>query len=183
MNLLQRTVKMAINKIKHEDTCPYSPHQNGTIERGWRTYFDMARCLLIESKLPKYLWCYAIMAAVYIRNRCFSQRTKQTPVFLLTKKTPNVKHMHVFGSVCYAYAEKKKKLDNRDEKAFLLGMIETALHILYAFHKLVKFFLIVVSDLLSNMILMLKLLKQIWMMMSFLMYLVLQLHLQDRQMR
>ena len=37
------------NKIKHEDTCPHSPHQNGTIERGWRTYFDMARCLLIES--------------------------------------------------------------------------------------------------------------------------------------
>ena len=109
------------NKIKHEDTCPHSPHQNGTIERGWRTYFDMARCLLIESKLPKYLWCYAIMAAVYIRNRCFSQRTKQTPVFLLTKKTPNVKHMHVFGSVCYAYVEKKKKLDNRAEKGIFVG--------------------------------------------------------------
>ena len=32
------------NKIKHEPSCPHSPHQNGTVERGWRTMFDMARC-------------------------------------------------------------------------------------------------------------------------------------------
>ena len=59
------------NKIKHNYTCPYSPHQNGTAERSWRTLFDMARALLIESKLPKFLWPYAINTAVYIRNKCF----------------------------------------------------------------------------------------------------------------
>ena len=52
------------NKIKHERSAPYSPHQNGTVERGWRTLFDMARCLLLEGKLPRNLWTYAIMAAV-----------------------------------------------------------------------------------------------------------------------
>lgn len=25
------------NKIRHETTAPYSPHQNGTAEHGWRT--------------------------------------------------------------------------------------------------------------------------------------------------
>ena len=41
------------HNIKHELTSPYSPHQNGTSERNWRTLFEMARSLLIEAKLPK----------------------------------------------------------------------------------------------------------------------------------
>ena len=32
--------------IKHELTSPYSPHQNGTSERNWRTLFEMARALI-----------------------------------------------------------------------------------------------------------------------------------------
>ncbi len=34
------------NMIKHELSAPYSPHRSGTVERGWRSIFDMARCLL-----------------------------------------------------------------------------------------------------------------------------------------
>ena len=30
------------NQIKHETTCPYSPHQNGEAERFWRVLFEMA---------------------------------------------------------------------------------------------------------------------------------------------
>ncbi|CAB3983853.1 retrovirus-related pol poly from transposon tnt 1-94 [Paramuricea clavata] len=41
--------------IKHETSCPNSPHQNGTSERYWRTLFEMARCLLLESGVPKML--------------------------------------------------------------------------------------------------------------------------------
>ena len=62
---------MVSHSIKHEKSAPHSPHQNGTVERGWRTMFSMARCLLVESKLPQNLWTYAVMTAVYIRNRCF----------------------------------------------------------------------------------------------------------------
>ena len=40
------------NRIKHEQSAPYSPRQNGTAERSWRTLFSMAWCLLIESILP-----------------------------------------------------------------------------------------------------------------------------------
>ena len=43
------------NAIKHEMSAPYSPHQNGTVERAWRSLFDMARCLLLEANLPKQL--------------------------------------------------------------------------------------------------------------------------------
>ena len=67
------------NQIKHEKSAPYSPHQNGTVERAWRSLFDMARCLLLESALPKDMWAYAVMSAVYIRNRCYNPRTGKTP--------------------------------------------------------------------------------------------------------
>lgn len=34
------------NKIKHKTSAPYSPHQNGTVERAWLSLSNMARCLL-----------------------------------------------------------------------------------------------------------------------------------------
>ena len=109
------------NHIKHEKSAPNSPHQNGTAERAWRTLFEMARCLLLEAELPKFLWTYAVMAAAYIRNRCFNPRTEKTGFDLFTHKKPNVSNMHTFGSVFYAYVQNKKKLDARGEKGVFVG--------------------------------------------------------------
>ena len=110
------------NKIKMTTSCPHSPHQNGTAERGWRTVFEMARCLLSESNVPKSFWTYAVMASVYIRNRCYSQRTQQTPYSMINGKIPDVSKMHVFGTTCYAYETSyKKKLDDRSKKGVFLG--------------------------------------------------------------
>lgn len=101
------------NKIRHETTAPYSPHQNGTAERGWRTLFEMGRCMIVESELPKHLWQYAVQTAAVVRNRCFNRRTGQTPYEMLTGKKPNVSRMQRFGSVCYTYKQEKGKLDSR----------------------------------------------------------------------
>ena len=70
--------------IKHETSCPHSPHQNGTARRQWRTLFEMARCLLIEKDLPKRIGPYAVQCAAHIRNRCYNSRIKKTPYFGLT---------------------------------------------------------------------------------------------------
>ena len=107
--------------IKHETSAPYSPHQNGTVERAWQTLFNMARCLLLEAKLPKYLWTYAVMTSVYIRNRCFNSRLGKTPFEALVGKKPNLSNRHVFGSTCYAYVLNAKKLDNRGRKGIFVG--------------------------------------------------------------
>ncbi len=37
------------NKIKHETSAPYSPHQNGTAKRHWRTLFEMGGRMLIQA--------------------------------------------------------------------------------------------------------------------------------------
>ena len=84
------------NSIRHETSAPYSPHQNGTAERNWRTLFEMGRCMLIESNLPKELWTYAVMTAAVIRNRCYNSRVKQTPYYMLTGKKPDLSKMRVF---------------------------------------------------------------------------------------
>ena len=109
------------NKIKHETSCPYSPHQNGTAEREGRTLFEMARCMFIDSELPKSLWHYAIQEAAHIRNRCFNKHTGITPYSALTGKMCDLARMHKFGAVCYAYQQDRGKLDSRCEKGHFVG--------------------------------------------------------------
>ena len=109
------------NRIRHDMSAPYSPHQNGTAERYWRTLFEMGRRLLLEAKLPKDLWPYSVMTAAYIRNRCYSERLKQTPYFALTGKKPNLSHMRTFGCECYTYTQNKQKLDARCSKGIFVG--------------------------------------------------------------
>lgn len=109
------------NRIKQEFSAPYSPHQNGTVERSWRSIFEMARCLLLEGNVPKDMWHYAVKMAAHIRNRCFNSRIGMTPYEAVTKKQPTMGNMHIFGSACYAYINIKKKLDRRSEKGYFVG--------------------------------------------------------------
>ena len=107
--------------IKHETSCPYSPHQNGTVERSWRSLFEMARCLLLEAKLPKEFWTYAVMTAAYTRNRCYNNRLGKTPLEAFIGKRPDVSNMHIFGTKCYGYVQNAKKLDARSKKGIFVG--------------------------------------------------------------
>ena len=109
------------NKIKHEKSAPHSPHQNGTVERAWRTLFEMARCLLSQSGLSKTMWTYAVMASAYTRNRCYNPRTKCTPFESFTGSKPNISHMQTFGCSCYALVQNPKKLDPRSEPGIFVG--------------------------------------------------------------
>ena len=109
------------NQIMHQTSAPYSPHQNGTAERAWRTLFEMARCMLIESGLPKFMWAYAVMNATFTRNRCFNPRIGKTSFEAMTGRKPDVSNMHVFGTKCYAYVQNAKKLDARCAEGIFVG--------------------------------------------------------------
>lgn len=109
------------NKIRHEMSAPYSPHQHGTAEQYWRTLFEMGRCLLIEAELPKDMWPYAVMAAAYIRNRCYNERLKQTPYHALTGGKPNLSNMRTFGSEWYPLIQNTQKLDAKCTKGIFVG--------------------------------------------------------------
>ena len=54
--------------IKHTFSTPYTPQQNGVVERKNRSLQEMGRTLLIESKIASHFWAEAVSIACYILN-------------------------------------------------------------------------------------------------------------------
>jgi transposase InsO family protein len=59
---------LAEEGIKHEFSSPYTPQQNGVVERKHRTLLDMARTMLDEYKTSDRFWAEAINTACYSIN-------------------------------------------------------------------------------------------------------------------
>jgi transposase InsO family protein len=57
--------------IKHEFSSPYTPQQNGVVERKSRTLLDMTMTMLDEYKTPDRFWAEAINTACYSINRLY----------------------------------------------------------------------------------------------------------------
>lgn len=111
------------NGIKTQFTAPYSPQQNGVAERKNRTLVEMARCLLTDAELPKYLWAEAVNTANYIQNRTITKGADSIPCELWNNKKPNANHFEIFGTKCYVHTptEKRRKLDNTATQMCFIG--------------------------------------------------------------
>jgi transposase InsO family protein len=110
--------------IKHEFSSPYTPQQNGVVERKNRTLLDMARTMLDEYKTPDRFWADAINTVCYSINRLYLHRIlKKTSYELLTDKKPNVSYFRVFGSKCFILIKRgrKSKFAPKAVEGFLLG--------------------------------------------------------------
>ncbi|GJZ62009.1 ribonuclease H-like domain-containing protein [Tanacetum coccineum] len=111
------------NGIVHQTTCAYTPQQNGIVERKHRHLLNVARSLLFQGGLPLYLWSECIMTAAYLINRLPSSVLNgKTSFELVFNKKPVLKHLRVFGSLCYATVlNLHDKLGSRAEKCVLVG--------------------------------------------------------------
>ena len=110
--------------IKHEFSAPYTPQQNGVVERKNRTLIDMARTMLGEFKTPECFWSEAVNTACHAINRVYLHRLlKKTSYELLTGNKPNVSYFRVFGSKCYILVKKGRnsKFAPKAVEGFLLG--------------------------------------------------------------
>jgi hypothetical protein len=110
--------------IKHEFSAPYTPQQNGVVERKNRTLIDMARMMLGEFKTPKRFWSEAVNTTYHAINRLYLHRLlKKTSYELLTGNKPNVSYFRVFGSKCYILVKKGRhsKFAPKAVEWFLLG--------------------------------------------------------------
>ena len=72
-----------------EPTAPGAPFQNGMVERQNQTLAQITRCLLHSSGLGSQYWSFALMQAVYIKNRLPHSSTNMTPLLAYTGKRPD----------------------------------------------------------------------------------------------
>ena len=113
-----------ISGIQRHLTAPYTPQQNGVVERRNRTLLEMTRSILKHMEVPNYLWGEAVRHSTYLINRIATKTLiLQTPYEALKGRKPNISHLRVFGCIAYAKVEahKLKKLDNRSRTLVHLG--------------------------------------------------------------
>ncbi|KAK2440889.1 putative mitochondrial protein [Trifolium repens] len=122
-----------LNGIKHEVVAPYTPQHNGMAERRNRTIMNMTRCMLKEKQLPHSFWGEAVVTACYVLNRCPTKQLNQVPEAIWSRSTPSVKHLRVFGCLCYKHIpdQKRKKLDDKSELMIMIGYHTTGAYKLY----------------------------------------------------
>lgn len=114
---------LKVEGIRHELTVPKTPQQNGVAERLNRTLVEMARSMLLDSKLPKKFWGEAISTAVYLKNRTPVKALNKTPFEVWHGKKPKVSHLRVFGSDAYAHVprDERAKFDTKTRKCIMVG--------------------------------------------------------------
>ena len=109
--------------ITHELSAPYTPQQNGVVERKNRTLVEMARTMLDEYKTPHRFWIDAIDTACHIINKVYLHKIfKKTAYELLTDKKPNVSYFKVFGAKCWIRdPHHNSKFAPKAHEGFMLG--------------------------------------------------------------
>jgi hypothetical protein len=114
--------------IKRQFSVARTPQQNGVVERKNRTVQEMARTMLMDSKLTDIFWRQAVHTTVRIENKVMLRNnTDKTPYELWKRRPTNVKHFRVFGSKCYIKREDGRmgKFDSRVDKGILVGYSST----------------------------------------------------------
>jgi transposase InsO family protein len=110
--------------IKHFLTAPYTPLQNGVVERRNQTMVSMARSLLKSMGVLAKFWGEAVTTAVYLLNRSPTKSVKgMTPYEAWHGNKPSVGHLRTFG--CVAHVKKVgpgiTKLSDRSSQMVFIG--------------------------------------------------------------
>lgn len=114
-----------ISGIKRHLTSPYTPQQNGVVERRNRTLMEMSRSILKHMHIPNFLWGEAVRHSTYLLNRIATRALKdKTPYEMFRNKKPSIEYLRIFGCIGYAKVDKPhlKKLDDRSRMLVHLGL-------------------------------------------------------------
>jgi transposase InsO family protein len=117
--------------IKHEFSAPYTPQQNGVVERKNRTLIDMTRKMLGEYKTLERFWSEAVNTACHAINRIYLHRLlKKMTYELLTSNKPNVSYVYL-GANATSWLRKVDihSLLPKPLKSFYLVMTQIQMHI------------------------------------------------------
>jgi hypothetical protein len=111
--------------IKRQFFVARTPQQNGVFERKNMIVQEMARTLLMNSKLKNIFWTRAVHIEVCIQNIVILRNNINKNPYELWKGRPtNVKHFRVFGSKHYIKREdgRMRKFNSRVDKGYNLRL-------------------------------------------------------------
>ena len=102
--------------IRMEHSVPYTPQQNGVVERKNISLKEMEICLLHGKHLPPSLWAEVVNSASYLQNRVpHKSVVGVTPLEALHGYKPDVFHLRAFGSKAWARIPLDKRKAFQDQ--------------------------------------------------------------------
>jgi hypothetical protein len=110
--------------VHRQLTAPYTPQQNGVVERRNQTVVGTARSMMKAKALPGVFWGEAVTTAVYLLNRSSSKAIGgKTPYQLWNGSTPSVQHLRTFGCIAHVKVNTPhlKKLEDRSRRMVFVG--------------------------------------------------------------
>lgn len=113
--------------VQRHLTAPYSPQQNGVVERRNQTVVQMARSMIKAMGVPNRFWGEAVTTAVFILNRAPTKAVEgKTPYEAWYGERPTVNFFRTFGCVAHVKVVKPnlKKLEDRSVPMVFLGYVD-----------------------------------------------------------
>jgi hypothetical protein len=110
--------------IQRHLTAPYTPQQNGVVERRNQTVMGMARSMMKAKSLPGWFWGEAVNTAVFLLNRAPTQSVaRKTPFEVWHGVKPPVHFLRTFGCVAHVKngSQRLAKLDDRSTPMVFIG--------------------------------------------------------------
>jgi transposase InsO family protein len=108
-----------IHGIKRQLFIARTRQQNGVVETKNMTIQEMARTMIMDSKLTDIFWTHAVHTTIHIQNILMLRKnTEKNPYKIWKGRPTNLKHFRVFGSKCYIKREDGSmgKFDSHVEK-------------------------------------------------------------------
>ncbi|GJU75019.1 retrovirus-related pol polyprotein from transposon TNT 1-94 [Tanacetum coccineum] len=103
--------------ISQNFSSPYTPEQNGVVERNNRTLIEAARTMLNRLVLSKHFWTEAVRIACYTQNRSIIvKRHDKTLYEIFRERISGISYFHVFGCLVFIHNH-KDHLGKFDAKA------------------------------------------------------------------
>ncbi|GJY16219.1 reverse transcriptase domain-containing protein [Tanacetum coccineum] len=116
--------EMNMSFIRMNFSSPYTPEQNGVVERKNRTLIVAARTMLNGSILSKHFWTESVKIACYTQNRSIIvKRHDKTTYEIFRERIPDINYFHVFRCPVFIHNHKDNlgKFDAKADDGYFLG--------------------------------------------------------------